>query len=341
MKIVSTTIVGPSGMKDLPEALASVQGVAEASIVIWTGDSAESVPTDSFREFKAIEWHWFPWIDDFSAARNEALEAAELHDATWAITLDSDERIDPRGEDIRAFLESTDAPVVLMRSADGSYAKPRAIRIPCAAKWRGPSHEALALQGPEFPRARFSELPKTPEQVRFKNERGLRLLTEYSKAHPKEARWHYYMGDQLAALGRYEDAIKAFDRCVALTKWDEEGAFAAYRAAVVALESLGNWREAYRRTVAALETYPWSCELAWLSAYAAYRGGWIWEAVRLASEPRPSPRQRASFQVLKASYEGPADILRFAFRELGLVAKANEAEKLYQERKRAREALLA
>lgn len=343
MKIVSTTLVGPAGLKDLPEALASVRGVVDASIVIWTGpnDRIEdwSVPAEQVNCGQPLPVRHWPWRDDFAAARNEALRLAEQDGARWVITLDSDERIESRGEDIRAFLTTCDGPVVSMRASDGSYAKPRAIRLPCSARWRGPTHEAISLQGPEFARARFSELPKSEEQLRAKAERDVRLLTEFAAKHPKEARWWYYLGDQLQVLDRKADAIAAFDRCAGLSKWDEEAAFSRFRAAILAMDVEG-WRATYDRCLAGLDAHPWSDELAWFAAFAAYQGGWHLEAARLATMPRPPCRKRDGFRMLKASYEGPADVARFAFRELGMVAASNEANKLYEQRLAERQALL-
>ena len=50
---------------------------------------------------------------------------------------------------------------------------------------------------------------------------------------------------------------------------------------------------------------------------------------------------RIGFRHPPALYEGPSDVLRFALRRIGDEAGADEAERLYQEAKAARDEALA
>jgi tetratricopeptide (TPR) repeat protein len=69
--------------------LQSVQGLAQQIVVVDTGSTDRTV--DIAREFNA-EVHAFPWNDDFSAARNEALKYAA---GDWVLTVDADEELLP------------------------------------------------------------------------------------------------------------------------------------------------------------------------------------------------------------------------------------------------------
>src|SRR5262249_6715656 len=68
--------------------LANVAGLVQEMVIVDTGS------TDRTREIaistgaKVID---FPWIDDFAAARNEALKHAT---GSWIFSLDADDRLD-------------------------------------------------------------------------------------------------------------------------------------------------------------------------------------------------------------------------------------------------------
>ncbi len=76
----------------------------------------------------------FRWCDDFAKARNFALDAAARHGATWAMTLDTDERMEFPGyasrEELLAALESDPkVRVWLVMEKGGRYAKERFVRV--------------------------------------------------------------------------------------------------------------------------------------------------------------------------------------------------------------------
>ena len=55
-----------------------------------------------------------------------------------------------------------------------------------------------------------------------KFERDVRLLTEDLKADPKNGRTHYYLGQSLKDLGRFDEAIEMFKKRIELGGWIEE-----------------------------------------------------------------------------------------------------------------------
>ena len=89
MKLVSTTLTG-NAAPIIGDALASVVRWVDACLVIDTGVTddtlaiARNVAKDKYVERS------FAWMDDFSAARNFALDAAHDIGGDWAVTLDTE-----------------------------------------------------------------------------------------------------------------------------------------------------------------------------------------------------------------------------------------------------------
>lgn len=284
----------------------------------------------------------FPWCDDFSAARNFALNRATVTGATWAVTVDTDERfVVDDGADPRAHLARTDAGCVMVRDESGTYMKERFFRLPCAVRFSGPTHEAFpahAVGVDTMPGMRFHELPKNPEQLQAKRSRDARILRAHLASQPDDPRWWYYLGDTLQGLGEYTDAIDAYDRCQALDGWAEEAAWACYRAAQCAME-LDDLRGAITWCATGLARHPGLPELPWLAGVCSYRLGrhadailWARHAERLGVPAGMAATvPRIGFRHPPASYEGPYDILRFSLAEVGDAEGARQAEADYQQ----------
>lgn len=62
-----------------------------------------------------------------------------------------------------------------------------------------------------------------------KFERDVRLLTEEIKENPKNERAHYYLGQSLKDLGRFEEAIEMFKKRISLGGWIEEVWYSYYQ----------------------------------------------------------------------------------------------------------------
>ncbi|HSN98146.1 MAG TPA: tetratricopeptide repeat protein, partial [Candidatus Nanopelagicales bacterium] len=290
----------------------------------------------------------FRWVNDFSAARNFALEAAVEVGGDWSVTVDTDERIELRDEDIRAALEAATEGVLMVMDSPGTYAKERFFRLPAKVRFSGPTHETFPsyqVGCRTLERVRFVELPKSPEAYRAKFERDAEILRRHTRAHPKDPRWFYYLGDALQNLKRYDEAIRAYKACAELRGWNEESAWACYRAAEC-LIAVGRMTEAVESCAAGLARHAGIAELAWLAGFASWKAGRPEQAVYWARLAVPMgyflgqgrEAKRIGFRNLSALYEGPFDVLRFALKAMGDHAEAAEAERLYNEAARARAA---
>jgi len=294
--------------------------------------------------------HTFSWRDDFSAARNFALARAADTGAAWAVSVDTDERIVTNGVDIRRALAETTEPVLLAPHTAGVYTKDRFFRLPANGEYRGPTHEAYyrtdVFGGATvvLPGVVFDELEKTNEQFHRKFERDREILSRHVLVETDEPRWFYYWGDALQHLGRHEEAIQVFRTCADMpSKWDEESAWAMYRAAQSLME-LGRKQEALEACAHGMSKHAGMGELSWYAAYISLQMGLPEQAVYWARQSIAvghfagigSTIRRLGWKFPFGTWEGPYDVLRFALRDLGDEAGADEAERLYQAAAQAR-----
>jgi hypothetical protein len=254
MSICATILSGNSEAL-VGDAIRSVRDWVDGVLLIDTGiaDRTLKIASDLVGELLIVER--FTWINDFAAARNFALDAAARRGFRWALTIDTDERLEfPQMESLAELRVRLDSDLRvrawLVNYRDGSYAKERFIRVddrltitsivsplpPRQLLWSGRTHECLTgIWGGE--RAVLDgvlvwEIGKTREQFQAKLERDLAVLSEETRDKPCEARWWYYLGQTYEGLGRTGEAIAAFQRCATIRQgWPEQAAWACYRAA--------------------------------------------------------------------------------------------------------------
>jgi hypothetical protein len=174
--------------RNLPEALASVAPFASELIVVDTGSADQTVAIAESFGARVLR---FTWCDDFSAARNVYLDAVS---ADWVLSLDADQRVDPRsipaladaikrqvlGQIVRISLVD-DTPA---RPELGSYTALRLFRRHPRIRYSGRVHEDVspsiaALGARDWPDARVSLIDigyADPAERQRKRERNLALL---------------------------------------------------------------------------------------------------------------------------------------------------------------------
>lgn len=273
MKLISTTLAGPGTETIIGDALRSVRPLGCRSIIVSTGDRYDlSYATDDWGNYRVPAW---PWRDNFAAARNAALDFAAADDADFAIMIDTDERVicpDPAA--VRAFLEALapEVEVVVAFAADGSHGRERFFRLPAKHRWIGRTHEAFPVEygqqatiPPEL--IAWTELPKTPEQLRARAERDVDMLVDEIAEHPKDPRWHTYRGFALETLGRNDDAL---DEYIAASELGhgEDSVIACYCAASLLLRA-GRHDEALVAAARGMALNATFGELAWIAGCAA------------------------------------------------------------------------
>ncbi|NMB53597.1 MAG: glycosyltransferase [Leptolinea sp.] len=118
MTTVSACLIVKDEAQNLPRCLASLQGVVDEIIVVDTGSTDDSC---RIAESFGARVHLFAWRNDFSAARNAALEQAS---GDWILSLDADEELEEnsRGQLLRELVSSA--------RADGFYLTVRNLQPP-------------------------------------------------------------------------------------------------------------------------------------------------------------------------------------------------------------------
>jgi tetratricopeptide (TPR) repeat protein len=344
--IISTTLTG-NHEAIIGDALRSVVDWVDVCLVIDTGSTdgslaiAREIAGEKYRERK------HPW-GNASDARNFALDAAHELGGTWAMTLDTDERLHlaSSADELRSEL-ARDGDVFYASDSQATYTKERFFLLPQMARWQGPAHEAFCCSGvgrKTLSGVTFRELTKTPEEYSARFRRDIDVLSKHIARVPNDPRWHYYLGESHRNLGEYALAVAAYDACAALRGWDEESAWACFHAAEC-LCALGRHEDALDRLVTGLARHAGIAELAWYAGFVCYQLGRDAQAVhwsRMAivhglfrGDGGSIPR--IGFRDPVGLYEGPLDVLRWAEKRRGNEAAATEAERLWVEAKAARE----
>lgn len=215
----------------LGRCLASAQKLARQIVVVDTGSVDRTVGIA--RDFGA-EVHFFEWVDDFSAARNFALEHAR---GDWVLVLDADEEL----------------------MAEAGEALAGMLREPRVVAWRLPLEEAGERErGPSYVPRMFRNAPglyyvgRVHEQVfgsleplrrrwglesrlgtarilhhgytrevtsdRNKIERNLRLLERAVRERPGDANLLMNLGLERVRSGRLEEGLEAYRAAVAAVR---------------------------------------------------------------------------------------------------------------------------
>ena len=303
---------------------------------------------------KPVHEKRFEWADDMGAARDAALAFAQEAGYGVALVLDTDERIEVRGENLEEALALAHEGVRtwLAPDLDNGYSKPRFIRLPASQEHESAAgcHELYPLVPGELAllgRLGFRELPKTMEQCRtlaaYVVERMTRALSG-DVAPLMRVKWFLLrglarrtVGDADGALADMKEAMKG--PC-AMT-----AASAAWLAAEFCIH-LERYPDALRFCVRGMMRLPELPELALYAAIASLNmnnpaGAVAWARLAIvhgrfrgASVLIP----RTGFVDLRAMWEGPFLVLEKAFCLMEMPEEAAQATADAAAAKAAREA---
>jgi len=227
---ISLALIARNEEAHIERCLKSASGLAEEMIVVDTGSTDRTKEIAITCGARILD---FPWIDDFSAARNQALEAAH---GKWILVLDADEYLPPASiQGIRALTSSADAAncayylVNKSTKDDGrtgiSGLIVRLFPNDPRVRYEWPVHEQVvtSLQRANIPIENTQiEIIHTgyssSEVNAAKQERNLRILERMTKyagnGHPMA--W-FLRGGALLDLQRTEEALAAYVQCADMT----------------------------------------------------------------------------------------------------------------------------
>lgn len=296
----------------LRDCLESVRAVVDQIVVVDTG-SQDGTP-EIARELGA-EVYFFPWQDDFSAARNESLQYAR---GDWVLWLDADERLAPESaEPLRALLrreEVAAAHLQIDNEMGGrtvSFLTPRLWRRHPAIRFRQPIHEQVfwaiaplarryGRQIVEAPEVRIQHRGYLPSvhMRRRKADRNFELLRRLVERERENAYALFHYAGALREMGRLEEALEAFERWepLAFAQGDSEQhwlrvGFGSY---VGLLCQMDLPERALRLSERAIQKVGETATLRYHRAWALHQLGRHLEALRELERARRIPRDPAT-----------------------------------------------
>lgn len=212
MVTVSLCMIVKDEEENLPRCLASVQGLVDEIVIVDTGSRDRT--KERAAQFTPLIYD-FPWIDDFSAARNFAFSKGTMDYCMW---LDADDVLEEEAQS--GFLQlkeelSPETDVVMMRyhtafDSGGrptfTYYRERLIRREAGLLWQGAVHEAITPAGVVV----YSQLSVTHRKTGpGEPERNLRIFESLLRAGKSlSPREQFYYARELTYHGRDGEATE-------------------------------------------------------------------------------------------------------------------------------------
>jgi glycosyltransferase involved in cell wall biosynthesis len=275
---VSLCMIVRNEERNLAECLAQVAGLVDEIVVVDSGSTDHTREVASAHGARVVD---FPWCDDFSAARNEALRHAR---GPWILWLDADDRLDEEnrrrlggivaglnGRQVgyamhcTSVVETSDKPPVLVTHL-------RLFPAAAGLRWRGRVHERLMQDDS----GRALELVVSGVTIRHcgyedgatwrkKLQRNLRLLQLDFALDPDNAQTLFYLGWSHRFLGNLAASEPFLRRSLRRDPHQRE----AYRVLAKALLSDGRAVDAAEVCRAGLREFPDDRELLYCFAKMA------------------------------------------------------------------------
>lgn len=282
---VSLTMIVRDEEKNLPCCLESVRGLFDEIVIVDTGSKDRTKEIASKYGACIID---FVWIDDFAAARNASLAAANGDYAFW---LDADDVIELTERDKLAKLFSQLVPekneAYLLRcsveTADNVHIvvdQPRLFPLLNNIRWENRIHEQII---PSLTKAlipmRWTDIvirhmgytdPVVHEQ---KRQRNLKVLFNALAENPNDPYIYYYLGTHAFEKQNWQESLGYF--ILSLAKWGPRESIACKIFAMIAWtnEILKRYDESLRVCNEGLFYFPDDGELLFRKAVAQrYRG---------------------------------------------------------------------
>lgn len=294
--ILSLCMIVRNNAGTLVPCLESIRPWVDEMNVVDTG-STDETPRIAER-FGARVFH-FPWIDDFSAARNESLKPAL---GQWLFWMDSDDTISAEnGRKLRDLAYGRHAPQTLgymirvhCPGPSNSFAEDfvavdhvKLFRNQPAIRFEGRIHEQVLL-----PIRRLggnvawtdifvvhSGADYSPEGRRRKYERDLRILHLDLAERPNHPYVLFNFGMTYADMGEYEKAVHYLQRCLDVADPTESQVRKAYAILINSLNQLGRTDEAWHVCRASRRLFPKDPELCFREGSLAHQSKRLDEAV--------------------------------------------------------------
>ncbi|WP_271009974.1 glycosyltransferase [Paucibacter sp. B51] len=201
--------------------LDSVRPWVDEMLVLDTGSSDA---TPALAQAAGARVQHFAWCDDFSAARNAALDAAQAGGADWHLVLDADEWLIAGGPALQALRHQAPDHVASIELVDHFHdgaqreAHARLSRVlPAAVRYAGRIHEQPQHQLPLRALAvQIGHDGYLPDRLQAKRGRNEALLRQELQQRPDDAYLWYQLGKDQSVYEDYAAAETSFAQAAAL-----------------------------------------------------------------------------------------------------------------------------
>ena len=333
---VTATLIVRDEENLLGPCLQSLVDKVDEIVVADTGSSDSSIALAT--EHGARVAH-VPWQDDFSAARNAALDLAR---GDWVLWIDADERLILNGTE-RLGDELTDAAVgarVTWHARRGFTPFPelRLFRNDPRIRFTGVIYESVMPAVERVCRSDGKVVTDVSAEIvhvgyegdlSAKHARNLRLLERAVREQPRNAFYWSRLGEALAALARKDEAVAACRTAIDLaSSSDGSGADAAIAYEVLLRIASGRGERVEPLAAEALRAAPQSLSLRFIHASALIEEQRYVEALVALDE---FDRCRAREARQPVGYDervvgaGPHELRGVALFQMGRLAEAAEA----------------
>lgn len=216
MAEISLCMIVRNEEETLARCLDSVRDAVEEIIIVDTG--SQDATRDIARRYTSKVFG-FPWRDDFSAARNAALEHVTREFWMWLDAddvLDGPEALNRFKSDALDGLDLVMAPYHIAFDKRGeptfTYYRERILRTAKGFRWAGAVHEAISPRG----RVGYADFAVRHQKIKpGEPGRNLRIYDGLRRAgHSFSARERYYYGRELREAGRLEEAVQELESVV-------------------------------------------------------------------------------------------------------------------------------
>jgi len=205
----------------LGRCLESVVGLVDEIVVVDTGSTDRTV--EIAQSFGAV-LGYFPWCDDFSAARNESLKLAS---GEWIMWLDADDILPAEYHNpIRALLSGGPQKSYFFLLDDQGYENVSCLQLRLFPNLSGvgfemPVHEqitpSLARLGVDMIATQIRVVHTgytTPEVVKEKKDRYLRIMEGWLETHPDSYIVRSHVALTYYSTDRLDEAVEAYSRII-------------------------------------------------------------------------------------------------------------------------------
>lgn len=283
--LISLCIIARNEGNLIGQCIKSALPYVHQVVVVDTG-SSDRTP-DIARELGAEVWE-FPWINDFSAARNFSLEKARGH---WVLVMDCDEEIDcGTGENLPAAVQSDNYDAYFMNiknflgmDKEVTYSSIRLFRNNPLFRYEGKIHEQISgsilrhAGKDRIGRLDFTLLHHgyNAEKVNIKAKivRNVNLLEEQKITGLQDGFFLYNMGIEHIRQGKFQQALENFIESLKITSINSGFAPILANKTVVCLIQLGRYRDALEQLAYFQGLYPGYGDLYLLEAACHLRCG--------------------------------------------------------------------